>query len=253
MRPVKLVIQAFNAYATEQTVDFTALQGHTLMMICGETGAGKTALLDAMAYALFGQSTGGERDESSIRSHHALDGVKTFVNFTFELGGELYRAYRMPPQDGKKTGLVEFWRVDGDQDDEGALIASGKRDVGKAVRALLGYDLDQFRSVVMLPQGRFREFLSANTTDKAKILSTLFSTHRYRRLQDELKERSNRLRAEQSATHERMAQCLQVAQVDTEAELETRFWPMNARVGVRHRCRGFRDDARAGTRARMRA
>ena len=87
------------------------------------------------------------------------------------------------------------------------------------MKALLGYTVEQFRSVVMLPQGQFRRFLSAKTDSKAELLSALFHTERYRRLQDALNRRALDLKAEQSKTHEGIAQCLTVAGVADEAQL----------------------------------
>ena len=84
MRPERLVIQAYTAYPTKQIIDFSKLGHQRLMMISGETGAGKTAILDAMTYALFGQSSGGLRPERSVRSDHAKTGVKTFVDLRFK-------------------------------------------------------------------------------------------------------------------------------------------------------------------------
>ncbi len=219
MKPVVLDIQAFMPYASRQVIDFRDLGAQRLMMIAGETGAGKTAVLDAMAYGLFGASTGGGRTELSYRSHHASEGTLTYVNFQFELQGHAYRAVRYPPQPGKSQGVYELWRLSAIDDPAGALLASGKSKLNKAIQKLLGYSLSQFRSVVMLPQGQFREFLSAKTDKKAEILSSLFRTSRYQRLQDELYTRFKRLETQQADTRKQVEGILERAEVDDEAQL----------------------------------
>jgi DNA repair protein SbcC/Rad50 len=221
MKPVVLEMQAFMPYGVRQVIDFRELGSQRLMMIAGETGAGKTAVLDAMAYGLFGASTGGGRTELSYRSHHAIDGTLTYVNFQFELQGHTYRAVRYPPQSGKSQGVYELWRLNEVDDPNGQLIASGKSKLNKEVQRLLGYSLSQFRSVVMLPQGQFREFLSAKTDKKAEILSSLFRTTRYQRLQDELYTRFKRLETQQADTRKQVDGILERAGVENESELAT--------------------------------
>ena len=148
MKPEILTIQAYTAYPTKQIIDFRQLGTERLMMISGETGAGKTAVLDAMTYGLFGQSSGGLRPERSIRSDHARKGTMTFVDFRFDVNGQLYRVLRMPSQPGRSNGLVEFYELETVDDGDGTPKATGKTKVDGLIRDLLGYSIDQFRSVV---------------------------------------------------------------------------------------------------------
>ena len=230
MKPLVLDLQAFMPYGTRQVIDFRDLGTQRLMMIAGETGSGKTAILDAMAYGLFGASTGGARTEASYRSHHAEQGTFTYVNFRFELQGHCYRVVRFPPQKGKSQGAYELWRQTLVDDVEGELIASGKTKVNKAVQSLLGYSLNQFRSVIMLPQGQFREFLAAKTEKKAEILSTLFRTDRYQALQDELYARFKRLESEQADTRKQIAGILERAEVENELQLSEAIATLKAEI-----------------------
>ena len=219
MKPEMLILQAYTAYPTKQVIDFRQLGTERLMMISGETGAGKTAVLDAMTYGPFGQSSGGLRPERSLRSDHARKGLMTFVDFRFEVNGQLYRVHRMPSQPGRSNGLVEFYELDTLDDESGTPKATGKTKVDGFIRDLLGYSIDQFRSVVMLPQGQFREFLSAKTREKADLLASLFKTQRYASFQSQLKKKADELGKAQADDLKRIGQCLKLAQVPTEDEL----------------------------------
>jgi DNA repair protein SbcC/Rad50 len=230
MRPVVLRLQAFTAYAAEEIIDFRQLGTHRLMMIAGETGSGKTALLDAMAYALFGGSTGGARGESSYRSDHASDGCLTLVDFQFELQGKLYRAIRYPAQKGKSQGQYALRRIASVGDEEGALLASKKKAMSDKVEALLGYNMRQFRSVVVLPQGQFREFLSAKTEVKAVILSGLFRTERYRRLEEGLKHREKLLSNAQRDVHKQITGILERLDAEDDEALQGQVKDLKAQV-----------------------
>jgi exonuclease SbcC len=202
------------------------------MMIAGETGAGKTALLDAMAYALFGGSTGGARDENSYRSHHAAAGCLTYVDFQFELQGQLYRAIRYPGQKGKSQGQYELRRITAIGDGEGELLASKKSAMSDEVERLLGYNLKQFSSVVVLPQGQFRKFLGAKTDIKAAILSGLFRTFRYRRLEEGLKIRAKKLSDAQSDMHKQITGILERADTENDEALAEQIKVLKQQVGA---------------------
>ena len=219
MRPVVLRLQGFMAFAARQEVDFRVLQHDTLMMIAGETGAGKTALLDAMTYALFGASTGGERKETNYRSDHVDDGTESYVDFQFRLRGQIYRVLRMPPQKGTSIGKYELYTLDDIDAPNPTLVASSKSKVTKKVTELLGYNLEQFRSVVILPQGQFRDFLQAKAEKKSQILSSLLRTLRYKLLQERLQALFNEVKNAQADTRKDMAGILERAGVETESDL----------------------------------
>lgn len=192
MRPERIRLSAFGAYAGEQEIDFSALAGHRLFLIHGPTGAGKTTLLDAICFALFGESSGDERAAADLRSHHAAASMQTAVEFDFSLGPERFRIRRAPAQamPGRGGRLVEraaevtLWRRGAD----GALAVLAEKisPVRDAIAGLLGYSAAEFRQVVMLPQGRFRELLVADRDARADILATLFRTALYRRVEEEL-------------------------------------------------------------------
>lgn len=98
MRPERLTLRAFGPFAGEETIDFTALAGRTMFVISGNTGAGKTTIFDALTFALYGETSGGEREMSELRSHFAVPEQKTEVELEFTLKGERYRIIRQPGQ-----------------------------------------------------------------------------------------------------------------------------------------------------------
>src|SRR5690606_10991420 len=198
-------------------IDFTTFGDSALFLIHGPTGAGKTTLLDAICFALYGDTSGGERDARAMRSDHASAKVETEVELEFTLGEKRYRVFRKPAQRRPKL-RGEGWRevpaeaqLDRMGDDgEWQSLATQPGKVSAAIRDLLGFDSAQFRQVIVLPQGRFRELLDARSEQREAILQTLFRTEICRALADELKRRAraledagrdNRTRREQLLEH----------------------------------------------------
>ncbi|MBI3948904.1 MAG: SMC family ATPase [Acidobacteria bacterium] len=199
MRPITLTVRAFGPYAGEQGFDFRQLNGRNLFLIHGPTGAGKTSILDAICFALYGETSGAERNAKHMRSDHADPMLLTEVTLDFSLGSELYRIYRRPEQERpKKRGegttvekpVAILWRRTGlvDEVEAGAVLASQWSKVTEEIERLLGFQCDQFRQVVILPQGQFRRLLMADSREREGILEMLFQTEVYRQIEEALKE-----------------------------------------------------------------
>lgn len=205
MRPVSIRFQGFGPYVTEQFIDFAPLSARGIFLICGETGAGKTTILDAICYALYGRSSGGARGElDAMRCEFCRPEDPTVVEYIFDLGEKRYRFTREIRQ-GRRGSIVE--RHDCAVFTDGVfapLIENPKKTtVSKKAEEILGLSYEQFRQVVILPQGQFEKLLVSDSEEKEKILSTLFGTGRWAYAADEIrrrvKEKDDALKSEYNA------------------------------------------------------
>ena len=193
MKPISLTIEAFGPYRDSVTLDFNELQNHSMFLISGPTGAGKTSILDAMVYALYGEPSGEVRKTDAIRSDFAEPDRMTRVDFSFAIGDAQYRVERLPKQMVAKkrgTGMREqnaSATVYEMKDGEWKVIATSAAAIRDTVQRIIGFRKDQFLQVVLLPQGEFRKLLVASTSEREELLHTLFRTELYRKLQEVLK------------------------------------------------------------------
>ena len=193
MKPISLTIEAFGPYRDSVTLDFSQLENHSMFLISGPTGAGKTSILDAMVYALYGEPSGEVRKTDAIRSDFAELDRMTRVDFSFAIGDAQYRVERLPKQMVAKkrgTGMREqntSATVYEMKDGEWKVIATSAAAIRDTIQRIIGFRKDQFLQVVLLPQGEFRKLLVASTNEREELLHTLFRTELYRKLQEALK------------------------------------------------------------------
>ena len=193
MKPISLTIEAFGPYRDSVTLDFSQLENHSMFLISGPTGAGKTSILDAMVYALYGEPSGEVRKTDAIRSDFAEPERMTRVDFSFAIGDAQYRVERLPKQMVAKkrgTGMREqnaSATVYEMKDGEWKVIATSAAAIRDTIQRIIGFRKDQFLQVVLLPQGEFRKLLVASTNEREELLHTLFRTELYRKLQEALK------------------------------------------------------------------
>ncbi len=229
MKPLKLTVCAFGPYAAEQIFDFGDLNGRSFFLIHGPTGAGKTSVLDAVCFALYGQASGA-RSPREMRSDHADPLTPTDVVFDFSIGPEHYRVKRCPEQERpKKRGVgtmtrpqdAALWRRTGAAaGHEGAVLAEGWKETNDQVERLMGFRCEQFRQVVMLPQGKFQELLLAKSDARQAILETLFQVEAYGRIEHALKETAASIRQQAERGRQRHAEVLQGLGVSSVMDLE---------------------------------
>ena len=199
MKPHQLTIEAFGPYAERVAIDFDALSGEGLFLIHGSTGAGKTFLLDAICFALYGEVSG-DRNVKGLRSDHAGPLAVPRVELEFSAGGCRYRVQRSPAHTAAKArgqGSTEkvptavLQRLVGP---DSQAIASKVTEVTREVEQIVGLNAAQFRQVILLPQGRFAEVLRAKAEEREALLKTLFETVLHERASDWLEEQAKSAR-----------------------------------------------------------
>jgi len=203
LRVLTLEINAFGSYKNHQVIDFTELEEESIFLITGPTGAGKTTIFDAICYGLYGKASGSERDQEAFRSHFSSEDDYTSVKLTFSIKGREYRIERSPKQWKKKTrgdGFTEepanaaFYTQTPEQDWK--LEATKINEVNEAIEQLIGLDYEQFKKMIMIPQGEFRKLISENSREREEVLQKIFHTSFYRKITERLKEQSTELRSE---------------------------------------------------------
>lgn len=214
MKPISIKFRCFGPYIAEQTVDFEELADYGLFLICGETGAGKTTILDAMCCALYGSCSGEIRGElENMRCRQADLSEPTEVEFIFECGGRRYRFRRtlVPRKSRKADAALTFneeyscaqWTGEGWSP---LLDNAKKRSMNEKAAELVGLRPEQFRQVIILPQGKFETLLTSSSEDKEEILGSLFHTERWDRvvqtMADEVNARRSGIEREDQAVRE---------------------------------------------------
>lgn len=191
MKPIKLIISAFGPYAEEMPpIEFEQFEEKGLFLICGDTGAGKTTIFDAICFALYGSSSGSYRDSKNLRSEYAKESTESYVDFYFSHQGHEYRIYRQPEymrkklrgQGMKKSDAKAILYKDGQPLDE------KKSTVNRRLEELLHINEMQFKQIAMIAQGEFWKLLNASTDDRTKILRKIFRTEGYQKMEFLLKE-----------------------------------------------------------------
>ena len=224
MRPHRLRVTAFGAFGGTVEVCFDDLASAGLFLLHGETGAGKTTLLDAIAFALYGRVPGERGAAKRLRSDHAAPGLTTEVELEATIGGRRLRITRKPEQDRPKKAGVGFTkeqatvRLD-EQSTAGSWENKSTRvvEADQEIRDLMGMSAEQFFQVVLLPQGQFAQFLHAKAQEKEELLRKLFSTDRFRKVEDWLAERRRATEKESAAAAESLNRL--VAQIAQAAEV----------------------------------
>jgi ATPase involved in DNA repair len=196
MKPISLKIEAFGPYLKEQFIDFTQFYDSNLFLIHGETGSGKTAILDAITYALYGKSSGGGRgDISQMRCGRADNKTDTVVEYEFSVRDTViykFVRYISCTSSGKlqvsQNALIkrgDVYEQLGENDKQTTVNAEAER--------IIGLNYDQFRQVIILPQGQFENFLAAKSDVKEAILNTLFNAERWSMITERLWDKSRKM------------------------------------------------------------
>ena len=193
MKPIRLELKEFGPYKNE-IIEWDKIINEPIFLITGKTGSGKSTLFDAITYALYNKTTGG-KDIASLRTKTALDKDKTQVNFDFELSGKKYRiertlAYLKAGNKNLTSGKVALMQYN---DEKLEVIATKEQEVKEKVEELIGLDDKQFCQIIILPQGKFKEFLLSKSSEKKETLRSLFNTYFYQKFVDQLQEQAKKL------------------------------------------------------------
>ncbi len=198
MRPIKLTLSAFGPYAGRQEINLGALGDRGLYLITGDTGAGKTTIFDAIAFALYGEPSGQNRDASMLRSKYADGTTPTEVELTFLHAGKEYTVRRNPEYTRKKSrGTGETKQTAGAE----LILPDGRVEtkttaVTQKIKEILGIDKDQFCQIAMIAQGDFLKLLLADTRERQARFREIFRTQIYETFQNELKNAAKRVTGE---------------------------------------------------------
>ena len=202
MRPLRLEVSAFGPYKEKIVLDFTQFQNQTLFLVSGPTGAGKTTIFDAIAYALYDVASGSSREKDTFKSQFAAEEAICYVDLAFEYNGKTYRVRRSPAQTGPgKSGKiinlladVAFYHDD--------TVTTKARDANAEIEQLLSLNYEQFKQIVMLPQGEFKKLLESNSNEKEMIFRNIFGTEILKSFQEELKEKAKSLQSQATSAQD---------------------------------------------------
>ena len=195
MKPLKLTMSAFGSYAGKNVIDFTGQQ-QGIFLITGDTGAGKTTIFDAITYALYNETSGGERNGNMMRSQYAQPETETYVELEFLYRGQTYRVRRNPDYKITKTlknGKIREQKVPHSVEltlPDGTVFPEKKNATDAKIIEILGLTADQFSQIVMIAQGDFLKLLYTKSDDRKMIFSKLFRTDIYWKIQENLRRKS---------------------------------------------------------------
>lgn len=222
MRPLRLEMKAFGPYAQTVNLDMSALGTGGLYLITGDTGAGKTTIFDAIAFALFGEASGQIRQPGMMRSKYADDETPTQVTLTFEYCGREYTVTRSPEymRPSKRGDKVTLQRAEAQLTYPDGTQITKLKDVDSCIRDILGVDRSQFMQIAMIAQGDFLKLLLAATDERKKIFRQIFKTGRYEQISLELKSHSSHLKARFDSLQQSLCQYMDSINKDPDGENE---------------------------------
>ncbi|WP_328971651.1 SMC family ATPase [Streptomyces sp. NBC_00239] len=234
MRLHRLTVTAFGPFATAQDIDFDALAAAGIFLLHGPTGAGKTSVLDAVCYALYGSVPGSRQAPGAgLRSDHAAPGTATEVRLELTVGGRRLELTRRPEQPRpKKRGAgttrdkAQTWLREHTAESGWQALSRSHQEIATEIEHLLGMSREQFCQVVLLPQGDFARFLRADAEDRGKLLGRLFDTRRFAAVEKRLAEQRRAAEEQVRAGDERVLGTAQRLAQAAGHSADLRAWPL---------------------------
>lgn len=244
MKLIGMKLKGIGPYKDEFSIDFAALSRSHMYLIEGETGAGKTTILDCITYALYGGPSVDGSDKTRLRSRFlGLRNERSYVDLIFELNGRYYRVRREPEYQYAKrngdgtsthTAKANLWRIDekiaalaaaiepdgaaeryftfAEGEGNGTSLAAKASDVGAEIGQLIGLNRSQFSKTIMLAQGQFSDFLRMKPDERTNLVEELFSAQEYRRIQQILDDMRRERGHEVAGLRERLTDRIRQAQ-----------------------------------------
>lgn len=223
MKPLKLEISAFGPYKDKELIDFKKVGSKGLFLITGPTGAGKTTIFDAIAYALFGEVSGNIRDKDELRSDFATNGESSYVELTFAHRDIIYSVRRNPKYMRLKRGKTDEYILEKEkavlsvlEEDTYVVKADGSKEVTDKIHSVIGLDYHQFKQISMIAQGEFQELLIASSKDRTKIFRDIFHTEIYDDMQNIMAKKSKELYIKICALDNKLEEALASVTSDNE-------------------------------------
>ncbi|GAA4267217.1 AAA family ATPase [Frondihabitans peucedani] len=213
----RLTLRAIGPYASEYSVDFAALGASGVFLLEGPTGSGKSTIIDAIVFALYGGLAGSSSSDDRLHSHHAAPSVEPFVELVFETPAGIHRIRRTPAWERPKargTGTtrvnqsVSLVRLATPEASDGEPVSTRAQEVGLEIRRIIGLSKEQFLQTIVLPQGEFAKFLGATGEERRLVLQSLFGTEIYDRTTEELVVRRRAARESVAVAERAVAEAL---------------------------------------------
>ncbi len=245
MRPLRLSLTGFGPFLENQVVDLRGFRYSRLFLIHGPVGSGKTFLLDGICFALYGRSSGGERDRRGMRSLGLAAEQETTVVLDFEIASEGYRVERrmvLDPEGGFGPDEISLWRLpEFGEPTRRDILSASLSGVEAMLAKLVGLSADQFCQVAILPQGQFRRFLLAPPEERTAIIGRMFDVALYQRLAGLLDGEHEQLKR-QVAEAWREREALTGRYKDTAGDPRERLWQSQEELqAVTLACQGHQE------------
>lgn len=213
MRIERIEFEAIGPFAGYYDIDLNQLGDAALFLIDGPTGAGKSTILDAITFAIYGDTSGTESDKSRMRSQYAKATQESWVRVTFSTPNGTYRIRRSPDFQKEKlrgegttkvNGTAQFQRLDGSN--KWLTEFEQIKDSSEAALQAVGLTKSQFAQTVLLPQGEFDKFLKSDSKERQDLLSRIFNTSRFTKLRESLKARAKKVDSDLADLNNKVAQ-----------------------------------------------
>lgn len=217
MLPKQLTISAFGPYQDVVTISFTDFIDSGLFLITGPTGAGKTMIFDAIMFALYGTTSGSDRQPNQLRCVQAKETTKTYVALEFIIHNEVFHIHRSPSYHVKNKKTPRFGNAILTLP-SGEMI-EGIKEVNHRISTIIGIDEKQFKQIAMIAQGEFTKLMYASSDDREKVLRNLFNTQKYRDLEERLKEQTKIYQDEYGILSKQRSLQMQHLKMDTDENM----------------------------------